>query len=351
MEADMVAEPTPQPFDWTMDLDYNRRNLQVYVKSVEKGGAAEKAGIRPKDVVVKMNGQPAGNVMAFIRVRGTLSAGEMVTFTLRRGNKEIEASYELPKRSETSEPDEEEGGWAYYPEMGESPSFSTAAAVLALLEVKDDMKIKGLSRVLRDPLKAAGKLIDSLRVEDKENGGLECYVYRATSKTYGQIGIDVRGTQGRNAICELTLYRLHRFHRSKGDLKKILNNWVNYRGELDAVRRMEYYAPPGKRGSPHNIDRWFNAAYYWLFGHYHTLLAAKEVGGKTFDEINEICVKAMMLTKYDDGTWLGHPSFGKLCGTCLGLWILGETEGPWRDDYGDPITQQKKDKGPVTPEK
>jgi hypothetical protein len=61
-----------------------------------------------------------------------------------------------------------------------------------------------------------------------------------------------------------------------------------------------------------------------------------------------------MLDREDDGYWLDHPSFGKLCGTGLALWILGETEGPWRDGYGDPTTQDKKDGGtevdPETPE-
>ncbi|MCB9935705.1 MAG: PDZ domain-containing protein [Planctomycetes bacterium] len=351
MQSEVIARPIPQPFDLTADLDVNRRNLTVFVSSVEAGGAAEKAGMKKGDLINKINGQDCSNYFLFVRVYYTLSAGEEVTFTMMRNNKEVDVRFELPKAPETAgDTVAEEGGWAYYPEMGESPSFSTGAAMLVLMDVEHDMGIKGLNRVLKEPMAAAANLMNNLRVTDKENGGLETYVYRGGSKGMGQIGMDVKGCQGRNAICELTLVRMGVFRRSKSTLKKIIDQWVKYRGELDAVKRMEYYNPPGKGGSPHNFDRNFNAAYYWMYGHYHTLLAAKEVGGKHFDQINEICVKALMLVREDDGTWLGHPSFGKLCGTCLALWILGETEGGWRDGYADPTTQEKKDGGAVNPE-
>lgn len=341
MEAEMSADPTPQPFELTCDIELNNR-LQVYITEVKKGGAADKAGMKRNDVFTKINGVNTPTLFEWRREYWKLSAGQEVTFTMRRGNKEVDVTYELPKAVFTGEL-EEEGGWAYYPEMGESPSFSTAAAMLALMDVDEDLDIKGMRRALKDPLKAAGKLIDSLRIKDAQNGGLEAYVYRGGSKAMGQIGMDIKGAQGRNSICELALVRLGGFGRRSGDLKKIISQWTRYRGELDAVKRMEYYSPPGKGGSPHNFDRNFNAAYYWMYGHYHTLLAAKECGGRTYDEINEICTKAVMLVRESDGTWLGHPSFGKLCGTSLGLWILGETEGGWRDGYGDPTTQDKKD--------
>ncbi|MCA8914235.1 MAG: PDZ domain-containing protein [Planctomycetes bacterium] len=354
MEAEMVARPIPQPFDLALRITINNR-FQAFVREVVKGGAGDKAGFKNGDVFNAINGTPTPSVFEWQDAWFDLTAGEEATFLMQRGGKEVEIKLELPKAVFTENGDEtEEGGWAYYPEMGESPTFSTAAAMLALMDVEHDMDIKGLGRVLKDPLKSAASLINTMRIEDKQNGGLESYVYRGGSKDMGQIGMDVKGCQGRNAICELALVRMGMFRRSKSTLKKIIDQWTKYRGELDAVRRMEYYNPPGKGGSPHNFDRNFNAAYYWLFGHYHTLLAAKECGGKTFETINEICTKAIMLTRHDDGTWLGHPSFGPLCGTCLGLWILGETEGGWRDGYGDPLTQQKKDgekANPETPEK
>ena len=350
MEATMFARPIPQPFDLQLRVTLNNR-FQAMVREVVKGGAGDKAGFKNGDVFNSINGTPTPDIFDWQDVWFGLTAGEEATFVMQRGGKEVEIKVELPKAVFTESDDEnEEGGWAYYPEMGESPSFSTAAAMLALMDVEHDMEIRGLARVLKGPLKSAATLINSLRIEDTLNGGLEGYVYRGGSKEMGQIGMDIKGSQGRNAICDLALARMGMFRRSKSTMKKIIDQWTKYRGELDAVRSMEYYNPPGKGGSPHNFDRNFNAAYYWMFGHYHTLLAAKDCGGKTYDQINEICTKALMQTRQDDGTWLGHPSFGRLCGSCLALWILGETEGGWRDGYGDPTTQGKADGGAVDPD-
>jgi len=350
MQAEMIARPIPQPFDPGFDIDMNGR-LQVYLTSITKGGAAEKAGMKQGDIFMKINGQDASNLFVFRPLYFGLSAGEEVTFTMLRSGKELDFTFELPKQTITEGGDEdaEEGGWLYYPQMAEAPSFCTAAAMLALMDAEKDLGIKGLGKVLKQPLRAAANLINSHRVADKENGGLEMYVYYNASKA-SQPGMDVRGAQGRNSICELALVRMGLFKRSKSTLKKIIEQWVKYRGELDAHRNLILYAPPNKRGSPHNYDSQFNAAYYWMYGHYHTLLAAKECGGKTFTDLNQLCVKAVMADREEDGTWLEHHSFGKLCGTSLALWILGESEGPWRDGYGDPTTQDKKT-NPETPDK
>ncbi|MEE9311526.1 MAG: hypothetical protein V3V10_03845, partial [Planctomycetota bacterium] len=177
------------------------------------------------------------------------------------------------------------------------------------------------------------------------NGKSETYAYRAGSIHPKKKTVDLRGSQGRNAICEMTLYKHGKMKRSKSHLKKIIEQFIDHRGQLDAVRRMEFYAPPRKRGSPHNSDRWYNAAYYWMFGHYHTIQASKIVGKKHFKKLNEICVKALMQTRQDDGTWLGHPAFGPICGTSLALWILGETEGGWKEGYNNAVeTQPGKEK-------
>lgn len=340
MEAEMVAEPTPQPFNMTAELEINR-NFQVYVSEVKKGGAADKAGVEEHDVIIAINGNATENFFTFRDAFWKLTAGEMATFTMQRGGKQVDITFELPKADPREAPEVEEGGWAYYPNMGESPSFCTATAMLALMDIENDMDIKGMYRATKGSLESAARLIESLRGEDPNYGGRETYAYRAASLERVKGEVDVRGCQGRNAVCELALVLYDKAGRRKSDLRDMLEMWVRHRGELDAVRRMEFYVN-GRRGSPHNFDRWNNAAYYWLFGHYHTLLAAKECGGRTYDEINGICTKAVMKTRLDDKTWLGHPSFGKLCGTSLALWILGETEGEWREFPDIPVTAPDK---------
>lgn len=308
------------------------------VEGLKKGGVSEKAGVKEADQITSINGRAVQHLYACVMMMRQIAAGDEITLGLRRGGQNLEVKFIMQKPGDGSGPEVEEGGWAYYPNMGESPSFSTASALLALYAVQKDV-LPGINRQIKDSLKSAENLIANLRVIDPNVAGQETYVYRAGSK--GGIGADLRGHQGRNTICEMTLVLGGR--RKTSELKKIIDLWVRHRGELDAVRRMEYYNPPGKGGSPHNFDRWHNAAYYWSYGHYYTLQAARLVGGKTYKDINEICTKAVMKTRLEDGTWLDHASFGKLVGTGLALWILGETEGGWRDGYTATTTQEKKD--------
>lgn len=340
---DVVVMPGDPQFDFVYRGQQDLFGPAI-VKDIKKGGVSEKAGVRNDDQITSINGRAIQNLWACVMTMRQVAAGDEITLGIRRGAQNLEVKFIMQKPSDdpSTGPGVEEGGWAYYPNMGESPSFSTAAALLALYSVQTDVDPR-LKKNLKDSLKSAENLIASLRVTDPQNAGAETYVYRAGSKG-NQSGIDLRGCQGRNAICEMVLVMAGK--RKTGDLKKQIDNWVRHRGELDAVRRMEFYNPPGKQGSPHNFDRWWNAAYYWHYGHYFTLQAAKMIGSKTFKDVNEICTKAVMKTRLEDGTWLDHPSFGKLVGTGLALWILGETEGGWRDGYTPTITQDK----PASPE-
>lgn len=337
-EVQMAADAVPQPPDLGFDyeIEFRGRGMAAVVKAVKKGHPAEKAGVKVGDVLTKINGVALGQ-----RRPKPLMAGEEATFTFERAGKEVEFTYLMTKAEYAAEV-AEEGGWAYYPDMGESPSFSTASAMLVLMDVEKEMKI----RIPKTAMKAAATVIDKMRVVDDANGKQETYVYSpgALAAPPERGLADVRGCQGRNTICELTLVRYGT--RKTPALKKMIEQWQKYRGELDVVRRLEFYNPPGKRGSPHCFDRWSNASYYWMYGHYYTLQAAKEVGGKTQKDINDLCVKAVMLTRHDDGTWVDHPSFGKTCGTCLALWVLGQCEGGFKDGYGSPTTQP--DKNPET---
>lgn len=344
MKGTVIPLPMIEPGDPGMkphlktQRDYFR---PTKISEVTKGGPADKAGIKKNDVITAINGRRLRFLYDYVILMRNAAALDEVTFSVQRGSKTWDVTLTLEKQKGNTGPKVEEGGWAYYPNMGEAPSFSTAAALMVMYKVIDDMDFKK-TRSLRDSIEAGEKLLDSLRERDPAHANSETYIYRAGSRAHpNNVGIDIRGCQGRNTCCELALFQAR--ERRKGDLKDMLEQFMKYRGELDAVRRMEYYQPPRRRGSPHNGDRWHNAAYYWMFGHYYARMAAKEVGGSTDRELNEVCVKALMQTRLDDGTWLGHPSFGKVCGTSLALWILGECEGGFRKhESGSTVTPSSK---------
>jgi S1-C subfamily serine protease len=354
--ADIIASPTPQPFYLTFDWIPNPawgQGWEAVVRAVDRGGPADRAGLKPGDMILAVNDVAVPDFFDFLIELYTLSAGEYIKLKVSRGGKEAEVTYELPKADLTKDPETvEEGGWYYYPQYDDAPSFATASAVLVLHDI--DENVKGI-RIPKESLKAAGRFLHNLRINDKDNGNEETYLYSSDAKSeepraaaaIKNLGLrDLRGCQGRNCVCELALNLLG--ERGRAPLKRMVDQFIDNRHHLDRVRRMELYVSGKYGGSPHSRDYYCNASYYWLYGHYHALLAAKESSNSQFKKVNEICVKALMQTKYADGLWLGHPSFGKLCGTCEALWILGETEGGWRDGYtptggSNPTTQPDKE--------
>ncbi|MCA8938395.1 MAG: hypothetical protein KDB07_01185, partial [Planctomycetes bacterium] len=135
---------------------------------------------------------------------------------------------------------------------------------------------------------------------------------------------DIHGGLGRIMVCQLAL-ATHK-KTTKASVRKSLKTWLELRHELDIVRDYPI---------THYHKRFNNAAYYWLFGHYFALRAANFNGkGKVEDEARETILAVLMQDKEKDGTWLGHHSFGPLCGTAQALMIFGEFDAPWRLPHG-----------------
>jgi S1-C subfamily serine protease len=287
------------------------------VKSVMPDSAAALGGIAPGDTIMSINDISVPTHVFFARVMARFYAGEEVKVSVLRGVKVLPPGRFRLDKASAAFSDVEEGGWSYYPDLGESMSFSTAAALMALYDTAAALGIVMPAAAL----KAAENLVDSLRVEDPEHPGAFSYHYRRSlqTKDLGGYNSDVRGSLGRLALCELAMLRAKR--RSASDVEKSLLTWLEFRSELDRVRNYPY---------THLTQLWNNAAYYWLFGHWYAMKAAREVGGKVCEKVNEAVVKALMLKREKDGTWLHHESFGKVCGTSMALLALGETQGGWK---------------------
>lgn len=339
--AEQVQElqlaPIALPGDMTFDINYNQR-LEVYVDAVTPGGVAEKAGIKKGMFITKINGTATPTLREFLPYwwDAGFSAGDEITFTMKVGSREQDFKIELQKPVYKEE-NLEVGGWAYYPSQGVAASFCTASTLINLYKVKEVMGINVPKKECLDP---AAAMLKGILHTDAANGNVETWLYeiRIKEETDARMAPakDVRGCMGRNTCCELAMVIAGK--RSKGDLKKTLDTWLKYRSELDKVR--DYWFTHHRTSIG-----FYNAAYYWLFGHYHSVLAANYMGGAHKKKVQEVTLKALMLKRNKDGTWNDHESFGPLVGTSEALMILGEIEGGFRDGYSA-STQGSSEKPP-----
>ncbi|MBW1779476.1 MAG: trypsin-like peptidase domain-containing protein [Deltaproteobacteria bacterium] len=70
----------------------------ILVLEVDKGSPAQKAGIQPDDIIVKLNGQPLGSFLLFRRKLLSLTPGHDIHLTLFRGGKTREIWSTLGKK-------------------------------------------------------------------------------------------------------------------------------------------------------------------------------------------------------------------------------------------------------------
>lgn len=77
----------------------------AYIASVDKGGAAERAGIQPKDIVIAIGDYSVSNVTDLTRALRNFSAGDTTTVTILRGGQELTLEITLDaKPQQTSQP-------------------------------------------------------------------------------------------------------------------------------------------------------------------------------------------------------------------------------------------------------
>ena len=85
----------------------------AYIVSVEKGGAADRAGIQPKDIVIDLGGHKVSNITDLTRALRNFKAGDVTTVTLIRSGREMTLDITLDEKpretsaSEAPQPDSE----------------------------------------------------------------------------------------------------------------------------------------------------------------------------------------------------------------------------------------------------
>ena len=91
----------------------------VYVYSVEAGGAAEKAGLKENDVIVKVGDKAIASMDDLNAAKKSYKAGDAATLTVNRGGAEVELSITFdaaPEQTKTAEQPQQnqQNGGAYY---------------------------------------------------------------------------------------------------------------------------------------------------------------------------------------------------------------------------------------------
>ncbi len=70
----------------------------AYIVSVEQGGAAQRAGIQPKDIVIDLGGHTVKNITDLTRALRNFKAGDTTTVTLIRSGKEMTLDITLDEK-------------------------------------------------------------------------------------------------------------------------------------------------------------------------------------------------------------------------------------------------------------
>lgn len=89
----------------------------VYVSSTESGGAAEKAGLKSGDVIVKVGDKAVASLSDLNAVKKSYKAGDTATLTVNRGGSEIELSITFdaaPEQSKTAQQPQQNQNNNYY---------------------------------------------------------------------------------------------------------------------------------------------------------------------------------------------------------------------------------------------
>ena len=74
----------------------------AYVMSVEKGGAADRAGIQPKDIIIDLGGHDVNGITTLTRALRNFKAGDITTVTVIRGGSQLELEITLDEKPQAS---------------------------------------------------------------------------------------------------------------------------------------------------------------------------------------------------------------------------------------------------------
>lgn len=209
-----------------------------------------------------------------------------------------------------------DGGWSYfdflaqtYHPSGDSMTFVTAAALIALFEAKK-----------------VGVVVPKVLTKDAIRSLLLCrtpektYVYSFSWRYYPEGGINrPEGSLTRKPACDLALY-LFRAGAKKSDLEAAVKNLLAKR----AFARMAL-----RRPVPH--QSWFQVSgYFYLYGYMYAAFDLEHLPKCFCDRYREGLIREVLFTRERDGSFRDYPLYGydKPYGTAYALLALFDLVPP-----------------------
>jgi hypothetical protein len=270
----------------------------VLIQMVQPGGPADKAGIKAGDRIAEVDGHEISGVAHLMDIIDSLEPGKPVKIKVLRGGPKAGQAVGQGRGAS-------DGGWSYY-QFAEGMTFTTATAMLALMDAKElgaDIPQASIDRGL--------KYLEHCRFlnEGQSETG---FTYRAHANK--GMGVDIRGAIGRVTVCSLAMFRAGKLNAS--ELTESVEIFCRRRGELDRVKGY-----PGN----HFIRSFANAAYYFLYGHYNSALALNSIKDEAArKKMGAFIQEALLATRHPEGTWTDHVCWGELYGTSMALMALGQ---------------------------
>jgi S1-C subfamily serine protease len=70
----------------------------IHISQVERGGPADKAGLKDDDLITQLDGTPVTDLQEFIQTVGATKPGSKLTLKIRRNGAEEEVTVKVGKR-------------------------------------------------------------------------------------------------------------------------------------------------------------------------------------------------------------------------------------------------------------
>ena len=99
----IISVPTRKIHEVYLGVLIEPAPLGVLVANVGQKTAAYRAGLRPKDIILHVNGQKIGDVDQFQQVLGEMKPGDLLALKIKRGDREQEVQATLQSREQAGD--------------------------------------------------------------------------------------------------------------------------------------------------------------------------------------------------------------------------------------------------------